>query len=92
MPIAYNLTMISETIKEKLAQHPFEPFIIRSSSGQGYKVSSPDMIVLMKSKVFVAEPRSDRAATVSYLHIAAIEELGNGNGHHTAKSRGKRRR
>jgi len=83
--------MISETIKDKLAQHPFEPFIIRSSSGQGYKVSSPDMIVLMKSKVFVAEPRSDRAATVSYLHIAAIEEIGNGNGHH-ARPKGKRRR
>jgi len=83
--------MISETIKDKLAQHPFEPFIIRSSSGQGYKVSSPDMIVLMKSKVFVAEPRSDRAATVSYLHIAAIAEIGNGNGH-PARPKGKRRR
>jgi len=84
--------VISETIKEKLAQHPFEPFVIRSSSGHGYKVTSPDLIVLMKSKVFVAEPRSDRAATVSYLHIVAIEEPGNGNGHHTTRSRGKRRR
>lgn len=83
--------MIPETIKEKLAQQPFEPFVIRSSSGQGYRVSSPDLIVLMKSKVFVAEPRSDRAATVSYLHIAAIEDLGNGNGHHT-RARSKRRR
>lgn len=84
--------MISETIKEKLAHDPFQPFIIRSSSGEGYRVSSPDMIVLMKTKVFVAEPRSDRAATVSYLHIAAIEELGNGNGHHGGRSRPKRRR
>jgi len=37
------------------------------------------MIVLMITKVFVAEPRSDRAATVSCPHIAAIEELGNGH-------------
>ncbi|MFN0132003.1 MAG: hypothetical protein ACKVW3_05665 [Phycisphaerales bacterium] len=85
--------MISETIKERLAQQPFEPFVIRASSGQGYKVSSSGMIVLMKTKVFVAEPRSDRAATISYLHISAIEELGNGNGHGAARrSRGKRGR
>lgn len=71
--------MIIETIREKLAQQPFEPFIVHSSSGHGYKVSSPDLIVLMKSKLFVAEPRSDRAATVSYLHIKAIEELANGH-------------
>lgn len=77
----YNFKMIPDTIKEKLAQQPFEPFVIRASSGQAYKVSSPDLIVLMKTKVFVAEPRSDRAATLPYLHIAAIEEPGNGNGH-----------
>lgn len=84
--------MISETIKEKLVQRPFEPFIIRSSSGHAYKVSSPDLIVLMKTKVFVAEPRSDRAATVSYLHISAIEEPGNGNGRHTPPPSGRRKR
>jgi hypothetical protein len=84
--------MIAETIREKLAQQPFEPFVIRASSGEGYKVSSPDLVVLMKSKVFVAEPRSDRAATVSYLHIAAVEELGNGNGRAPTRTRRKRRR
>lgn len=72
--------MISETIKEKLAHHPFEPFVIRTSGGQAYRVNSPDLIVLMKTKVFIAEPRSDRAATVSYLHITAIEEDGAGSG------------
>ena len=84
--------MISETIKEKMGHHPFEPFVIRTSSGLGYTVSSPELVVLMKTKVFVAEPRSDRVATVSYLHITAIEELSNGNGHHAARSRGKRKR
>lgn len=70
--------MIAETLKEKLARQPFEPFVIRASSGQAYKVAGPDLVVMMKTKVFVAEPRSDRAATVSYLHIAAIEEPANG--------------
>ena len=83
--------MISQTLKEKIAQEPFEPFVIRSSSGNGYKVSSPDLIVLMKTKVFVAEPQSDRAATVSYLHIAAIEEPGTGNGRHAPRPGRKRR-
>jgi hypothetical protein len=78
------LSMMADTIRERLAQHPFEPFVIRSSGGQGYRVASPDLIVLMKSKVFIAEAGSDRAATVSYLHIAAIEELG--NGHRKARS------
>lgn len=82
--------MISDTIREKLAHHPFDPFVIRTSSGEGYRVSSPDLVVLMKTKVFVAEPRSDRAATVSYLHITAIEELGNGHRGGTS-ARGRRR-
>jgi len=84
--------MIAETIREKLAQQPFVPFVVRASSGHGYKVSNPDLIVLMKTKVFIAEPRSDRAATVSYLHITAIEELANGHRNGSRAPRGKRRR
>lgn len=71
--------MIAQTIREKLDQIPFEPFRIRASSGQAYLVRNPGLVVLMKSKVFVAEPNSDRAATVPYLHIAAVEELPNGH-------------
>lgn len=82
--------MIAETLKETLARQPFEPFVIRASSGQGYKVAGRELVVLMRTKVFVAEPRSDRAATVSYLHIASIEELG--NGHRAARQRRKRGR
>lgn len=88
-PAGVRLRMIPETIREKLAQQPFEPFVIRSSGGQAHKVASPDLVVLMKSKVFVAEPRSDRAATVSHLHITAIEELGNGR---FARGSSRRRR
>lgn len=82
--------MIHETIREKLAQSPFEPFVIRAGRGQAYKVSSPDLVVLMKSKVFVAEARSDRSATIPYLHIAGVEELSNGNAR-GARPRPKRR-
>lgn len=92
-PAAFTmLRVIAETIKEKHAQQLFEPFVMRASSGDGYKVSSPELIVLMKTKVFVAEPRSDRAATVSYLHISAIEETGNGHGNRHDGLRPRRKR
>ncbi len=77
--------MIADTIREHLHREPFEPFAIRTSGGQAYKVANPDLVVVMKSKVFVAEPNSDRSATVPYLHITAVESSGNGHG------RGRRR-
>jgi len=84
--------MIAETIKDKITQQPFEPFVIRASGGQGYKVADPSLVVLMKTKMLIAEPRSDRAATVPYPHIAAIEESGNGNGHAGSGSSRRKRR
>lgn len=80
--------MIVDTIREKLQQVPFEPFVICASSGVGYKVAAPDLVVLMKTKMFVAEGRSDRSATISYLHIAAVEESSSGH----SRSAGPRRR
>src|SRR5438477_10554938 len=71
--------MIIDAIRERLDHVPFQPFQIRASSGQTYAVSNPDLVVLMKSSVFVAAPNSDRAATVPYLHIAAVEHLTNGH-------------
>lgn len=77
------------TIREKLEQVPFEPFDVRTSAGKVYRVSNPGLVVLMKSKMFVAERNSDRAATLSYLHITAIEDAANG---HSVKRTPRRRR
>jgi hypothetical protein len=52
-------------------------------------VSSPDLVVLMKSSVFIAAPNSDRAATVPYLHIAAVEHLANGHSKRGRRGRGR---
>lgn len=85
--------MIVETIREKLGQVPFAPFLVRASSGQSYKVSSPGLVVLMKSKMLIAEPRSDHSATVPYLQIAGVEESGNGRaGRAGAQPRPRRQR
>jgi hypothetical protein len=65
--------MIAAEIKERLTREPFEPFIIHSSSGHSFSVPQPFLVALMKSKVFIAYPNSDRWAELSYLHIAALE-------------------
>ena len=65
--------MIVTSIRERLQREPFEPFIIRGSSGQAVRVASPNLAVLMKSEVFVAEPNSDRWTQLPYLHIAGLE-------------------
>jgi hypothetical protein len=72
--------MIAITIRDWLRREPFEPFIIRASSGAAVRVASPDLAVLMKSEIFVAEPNSDRSTILPYLHIAGVGKGTNGRG------------
>lgn len=68
-----------DTIKEKLSSDPFEPFRIVTSSGDRYDIRNPHLVALMKSQVFIATPGSDRSTYVLYLHVSAIETIGNGH-------------
>lgn len=81
--------MILNDIRERLSRDPFEPFLIRSSSGEGYAIANPHLVALMKSKVFIAFPNSDRWTELSYLHVAALESLTNGHAKRTRR-RGRR--
>ncbi len=74
--------MIAADIKERLQREPFEPFQIRTSSGDAYPVPMPYLVALMKTKIFIAAPNSDDWSELSYLHISAIESLRNGNSRH----------
>lgn len=67
--------MIASDLRERLARDPFEPFRIRGSSGETYDVLSPFSVAMMKTKIFIAFPNSDRWAELSYLHVAALESL-----------------
>lgn len=82
--------MLAADITERLSKDPFEPFRIRSSNGERNDITSPFLVALMKSKVFIAMPNSDRWAELSYLHVAAIESAG--YGHARRGARGKRHR
>jgi hypothetical protein len=84
--------MIADTIRERLNKEPFQPFRIRSSSGRAYLVSNPDLVVMMKSEMFIAAANSDRWAHIPFLHFAAVEAVRNGNDRGPRGARRKKRR
>jgi hypothetical protein len=59
--------MTVDSIKEMLDREPFEPFRVNLSNGDSYEIRNPHLVALMKSKVFIAEPNSERFTFVSYL-------------------------
>jgi len=79
--------MIASTLRERLGRDPFEPFVIRSSSGQAILVARAELAVLMKTEVFVAAPNSDRWAQIPFLRVAGLESATNSG---TSTRRGKR--
>jgi hypothetical protein len=56
-----------------LERTPFEPFVIRSSSGEAYVVERPHAVALLKSEVFIAMGKSDAWVQLPYLHVTGIE-------------------
>ena len=79
--------MTINSIREMLGREPFQPFRIPASSGAGYEVRNPDLVVVLRSQIFVAEANSDRFALVPFLHVAGVELLGNGRASRTRRSR-----
>lgn len=78
--------MIANTIRERLTRDPFEPFVVRSSSGRAILVARPELAVLMKTEIFIAAPNSDHWDQLPFLHIAGLEKA-NGHG---GRRRGKK--
>jgi len=70
--------MSSDELREFVEREPFEPFRVRLSSGDVYEVRNPGLAVVMRSRLLVADPESDRYTLIPYLHIAAVETVGNG--------------
>ena len=76
--------MIRDEILERLQQHPFEPFVVRVTSGDSYQVRDSAQAALLKSGVFIAFPNSDRRVIIPFLHISAVETA---NGHRSSRRR-----
>ncbi len=70
--------MSSDEIRELLNRDPFEPFRFHLTSGDKYEIRDPNCVALGARRVFIAFTDADRQAFFPYLHISAIETLGNG--------------
>ena len=81
----YDLGMTADAIFARLRRRPFVPFRLILSSGTSYDILHPEMLFVSKSGVTVAlydpdqRPSQDeipaRESLVSFLHIAATEDL-----------------
>jgi hypothetical protein len=76
--------MTADAVFARLRRRPFVPFRMILSSGTTYDVLHPEMLFVSKSGVTVAiydkdqRPSPDeipRESLVSFLHIAATEDL-----------------
>ncbi len=80
--------MATDDLRNLLTNDPFVPFRVRLTSGDHYDIRDPLAVALMKSRLFIALPRSDKSVYVPYLHIAALETLANGRaGRHPRRAR-----
>ena len=67
--------MNAETIRELLHRQPFEPLEVRLSNGESYQIPHPEFAILLKSRLVIGVPDSDRVIVCALLHIANIERL-----------------
>jgi hypothetical protein len=78
--------MAGDDLRDLLTRDPFVPFRVRLSSGDHFDIRDPLSAALMKSRLFIAVPNSDKSIYVPYLHIAALETL---NGRRNGRARGR---
>jgi hypothetical protein len=77
--IMYTLDMTADELREFLEREPFEPVRVRLSSGDAYEIRNPGLAVVMRSRLFIASPGTDRWTLIPFLHIAAVKTLANGH-------------
>lgn len=77
--------MTADAVFARLRRRPFAPFRLILSSGTTYDVTHPEMLFISKSGITVAiydkdqrpspEEIPPRESLVSFLHVAATEDL-----------------
>ena len=71
----YTLHMESASIQELLSRNPFIPFRLKLSNQDAIEIRNPDLVVVMRREVFVAEPSRDGFRLVSLVHVVSAELL-----------------
>ena len=67
--------MNADAIREMLAREPFQPFVIRLSSGEAHEVRHPECLAIGKGRIAITDLDADRVAVCSLLHVTSIEFL-----------------
>ena len=67
--------MNADTIREFVLRRPFEPFVIRMSSGESHEVHHPECVAVGKNRIVVTDPETDLAVFCALLHINSVETL-----------------
>jgi len=75
MHLAREAVMSAEVIREFILRRPFEPFVIRMSSGESHEIRHPECVAVGKTRVFVTYPDKDRLVQCALLHITSVESL-----------------
>jgi hypothetical protein len=70
--------MTRDKLRDFLDREPFEPFRVRPSSGNVYEIRNRGLTVVMRSRLLIAAVETDRYTLIPFLHIAAVETIGNG--------------
>jgi hypothetical protein len=65
--------MDRKSLAELLARQPFQPFVIKLSSGESVEVRHPELAALGRALLIVINPKTDRTSFVSLLHIVSVE-------------------
>jgi len=65
--------MNAEALRKFIDQKPFEPFAVQLSSGQTYRVSHPEAVMLLKNTLVIGDPETDAVIWCALIHIAAIK-------------------
>jgi len=64
--------MNPEALRKFIEKRPFEPFEVQLSSGQVYRVSHPEAVMLLKNTLVIGDPETDAVVWCSIIHITAI--------------------
>lgn len=81
--------MTGNELRAFLDREPFEPVRVRLSSGNAHEIRNPELAVVMRTRLFVAQPGTDRYTLIPFLHIAAVETIGNGRPRRPPRKRGE---
>jgi hypothetical protein len=65
--------MDAATIREWLTRQPFEPFELRLSNGEVYRVRHPEVVAVGKRRIAVVDPETDHFVHVALVHINSIQ-------------------